>query len=220
MLVSTRGIVLSHIRYKETSIIAKIFTEQYGLLSFVVNSVYKTKPQFAPAYFLPLTEHTLIIYYMQGRDINRVKELTLLQHIADSSIYKAALSMLIAEILGQSLVVGYTHARLYNYLHNTLTNLQYSQNRNIHLPILLQLLKVLGYEPGYEQLASIHNTDYDHQTLTCLQALLTLSKDSNIEDINIPNIYSKQILDMIMSFFEHHIPDFSAIKSINILREI
>ena len=36
MLVSTRGIVLYHADYSETSMIARIYTEQFGLQSFIV----------------------------------------------------------------------------------------------------------------------------------------------------------------------------------------
>ena len=41
MLCKTKGIVLHYIKYKETSIIAKIYTENFGLKSYVQWSVVK-----------------------------------------------------------------------------------------------------------------------------------------------------------------------------------
>ncbi len=43
MITKTRGLFLSHIKYGETSIICKIFTESLGLQSFIVNGIRKSK---------------------------------------------------------------------------------------------------------------------------------------------------------------------------------
>ncbi len=37
MLIKTRGIVLSYLKYRETSIIARVYTERLGVQSYVVN---------------------------------------------------------------------------------------------------------------------------------------------------------------------------------------
>ena len=44
MLIKTRGIVLSYLKYRESSIIARVYTERLGVQSYVVNSVRKAKP--------------------------------------------------------------------------------------------------------------------------------------------------------------------------------
>ena len=41
MLEKTRGIVLRTTDYGETSLVVKVFTEAYGLQSYIVNSVRK-----------------------------------------------------------------------------------------------------------------------------------------------------------------------------------
>ena len=41
MLIKTRGIVLSFLKYRETSIIARIYTERRGVQSYIVNGVRK-----------------------------------------------------------------------------------------------------------------------------------------------------------------------------------
>ncbi len=43
MLYTTQGIVLSHIKYRETSIIAKVFTEALGLQAYMVHGVRTKK---------------------------------------------------------------------------------------------------------------------------------------------------------------------------------
>ena len=43
MIIKTNGIVLKYLKYKESSIICKIYTESHGLQSFIVNGVRSTK---------------------------------------------------------------------------------------------------------------------------------------------------------------------------------
>ena len=62
MLVKTRGIVLSYLKYRETSVIVRIYTEQLGLQSYVVNGVRKAKPPGRIALFQPFTLLELVAY--------------------------------------------------------------------------------------------------------------------------------------------------------------
>ena len=43
MITKTRGIVLNYIKYGDTSIICKIYTEQFGLQSYIINGIRKSK---------------------------------------------------------------------------------------------------------------------------------------------------------------------------------
>jgi len=43
MLYTSRGIVLHQLRYSESSVIVKIFTEKYGLKSYIFKGVHKKK---------------------------------------------------------------------------------------------------------------------------------------------------------------------------------
>ena len=73
MLKRTRGIVLGSIKFKETSIIVKIFTEEFGSASFIVNGVRSTKAKGKAALYQPLTLLELVIYYRIKR-FNEVSE--------------------------------------------------------------------------------------------------------------------------------------------------
>jgi DNA repair protein RecO (recombination protein O) len=47
MVIKTRGIVLRAIKYSETSVIADIFTEQFGLRSYIISGVRTSKSKVA-----------------------------------------------------------------------------------------------------------------------------------------------------------------------------
>ena len=55
MLKKTSGIVLSHIKYQETSIIVRIFTRDLGLKAYLVNGVRSMSKGSKIALYQPLT---------------------------------------------------------------------------------------------------------------------------------------------------------------------
>uniref|UniRef100_UPI0040478437 recombination protein O N-terminal domain-containing protein n=1 Tax=Roseivirga sp. TaxID=1964215 RepID=UPI0040478437 len=55
MLHTTRGIVLNYIKYGETPIIVRVFTEAFGVQSYIVNSARTAKGRGKMALYQPLS---------------------------------------------------------------------------------------------------------------------------------------------------------------------
>ena len=75
MLQKTRGIALSFIKYRDTSIIAKIFTEEFGMQSYIVNGVRSKSAKTKIALFQPLTLLELVVYHNKKKEIHRISEI-------------------------------------------------------------------------------------------------------------------------------------------------
>ena len=76
MLVKTKGIVINHIKYKESSIIVRIYTEKLGLQSYIVNGVRSAKAKNKMALFQVLTILDLVAYYYEDQNkLNRISEI-------------------------------------------------------------------------------------------------------------------------------------------------
>ena len=73
MIIKTKGIVLNYIKYKESSIICKIYTKSHGLQSFIVNSVRKSKNSQLSIY-QPLNQLDIIFYMKKNSTLHRIKE--------------------------------------------------------------------------------------------------------------------------------------------------
>jgi DNA repair protein RecO (recombination protein O) len=108
MLYKTRGIVLSHIKYKETSIIARIFTDAFGSQSYIVNGVRSTNARTKIGLFQPLTLLDLVVYHNSKKEINRISELKpgFTFHSIPFNIKKMAIALFITELLGKTLKEG------------------------------------------------------------------------------------------------------------------
>src|SRR5690349_5064937 len=75
-LHKTKGIVLRTVKYGETSIIVSIFTELFGLQSYLVNGVRTaTKKGTGKAgLFQPTAILELVVYHNELKQLNRIKE--------------------------------------------------------------------------------------------------------------------------------------------------
>ena len=100
MLHKTKGIVLNHIRYGDTSLVTTIYTEALGRKSFLIQGVYKKKTKFPPTFFQPLTLLELEIEVKPKRELQRIREigLDIPFHSLPFDAVKRAISMFISEI--------------------------------------------------------------------------------------------------------------------------
>jgi hypothetical protein len=67
MLQKTKGIVLHSLKYSENSIIVKIYTESFGLVSYLVRSVRSKKSALKTGIFQPLTLLEMVVYHKKNR---------------------------------------------------------------------------------------------------------------------------------------------------------
>jgi DNA repair protein RecO (recombination protein O) len=75
MLHKTKGIVLHYIKYSETSIIVKIYTETFGIQSYIVNGVRSKNNKNKIALFQPLTLLDMVVYHKaNATSLNRIAE--------------------------------------------------------------------------------------------------------------------------------------------------
>ncbi|HEV7380803.1 MAG TPA: recombination protein O N-terminal domain-containing protein, partial [Dyadobacter sp.] len=107
MLHKTRGIALSYIKYKESSIIAKIYTELFGVQTYIVNGVRSSSAKTNRiALFQPLTLLEMVVYHKGKQDeIHRISEIKCYHPFSTLpyNVLKSCLSLFITEILVKSL---------------------------------------------------------------------------------------------------------------------
>ena len=106
-LHKTKGIVLKTVKYGETSIIVTIFTELFGIQSYLVNGVRtSTKKGTGKAnLFQPSAILDLVVYHNDLKHLNRIKEFkwaTIYQHIL-SDVSKNAVALFMVELLTKCL---------------------------------------------------------------------------------------------------------------------
>lgn len=237
MLITTKAIVLSKLKYRETDLIVRCYTEQYGIVSFLLRGVLKSKKgNTKVAYFQLLSQLKLEIVYKNNRSLQTIKE-TKLNHIYSSlhsNVLKSSIVMFLAEVLSSTLKEEEQNETLFSYIETTLlwldTHPEYS---NFHLLFLVNLTKYLGFYPETTNLEydffNLHDGKFEEkkkdrysisgENLTLLKQLLGITFDA-LSMVKINNKQRQSFLSMILLYFELHLGSFKTPKSLQIFNQV
>jgi len=153
-LHKTKGIVLRTVKYGETSVIVTIFTEIFGVLSYLVNGVRtSTKKGSGKAnLFQPTAILDLVVYHNETKNLQRIKEFKwgyLYQHIF-SDVPKNAVALFMVELLTKCLKQPEANADLFNFCEDAFMHLDESKGAvmaNFPLFFALHLSNFFGFKP-------------------------------------------------------------------------
>ena len=169
MIIKTKGIVLSYIKYGETSIICKIFTETSSIQTFIINGVRKSKSKNI-ALYQPLNILDLVIYHKESSGIQRIKEakLDVIYKSLHLDIKKISICYYISEFLSKILKSSEINEYQFNFIQDSLIvfdNIEYCMIdfNSIHQEIMKTLynkgVHSLIIEGGRETLQSFIDID-------------------------------------------------------------
>ena len=223
MLISTKGIILRVTKYRETSIIVNIYTEELGLNSFIVNSVRSAKAKYKIGYFEALNLVELTAYHRPGRAIDRISEIRAAPpiHNIRQDIYKSTISLFMAEVLNKCITEQDRNEPLFNYLYQAILTLDESnENNSFHLQFLIKLTEYLGFGI-YDHDTFVRHTNNlpfydDPETRRILQKMI----EADLAEI--PIMTSEQrtnILNDIVYYYYSQL-EMPKLKSLEILRTI
>lgn len=238
MLHKTRGIVLKTINHRETSVICQIFTEKFGLQSYIINGVKKSKAKIHINILQPLHLLDLVVYHKATGDIQRISEarqLPLFQSIPYDE-KKRGLAIFLNEVLQKCLKQQSSDEPLFEYIYHAISWLDGTAETspNFHLYFLLRLSKFLGFYPTlpikeakYFDLKDGVFGNYPpyHQFFLegkATQQWLTLLSCSfqNLSQLQISLVDRRVLLEHILDYYALHIENFGNIKSHYILEEV
>src|SRR5690349_1253996 len=116
----TKGIVIKVVRYGETSIIAGIYTELFGLQSYLVNGVRVTSKKGAGRgnLFQPAAILDLVVYHNELKNLQRIKEFKW-GHIYDQlffNVFKNSVALFMIEMLQRTLKQPEPNPELFNFI--------------------------------------------------------------------------------------------------------
>ena len=220
MLHKTRGIVFRFTKYGETSIIVNIFTELFGLQSYIVNGVRSKSSKNKIALYQPLTLLEMVVYHRENANINRIKEVKCFYPYQTISvdIKKSALAIFINEVLNKT-VKEESHAKdLCTFLMESLQALDRMTEKaeNFHLMFLLKLSRLLGFG-AYNLIEVLGPRASDAETERLLDQLIHAEYNTFIP---LTNTQRRAILELLLKFYGDHIDTFGEMRSVQVLRDV
>jgi len=226
MIKKTRGIVISYIKYRDTSIITRIFTRDLGLKSYIVNGIRSSKSKPKMALYQPLTLLDLVVYDREGNSLHHISEAKLdyaFQKVP-FDFHRSGIALFMVEILGKCIFDDYQNTELFDFLFEAVELLDKEQVSLGTYPIsfLIQMTKYLGFDPEdagnfYDQLP-VNRGNITHRAKE--NHLDRLIRDKFISTELIPKHIRKSLLEDVLLFYQLHLENFTEIKSLQVLRSL
>jgi DNA repair protein RecO (recombination protein O) len=242
-LHKTKGIVLRTVKYGETSIIVTIFTELFGVQSYLVNGVRTSSKKGAGKanLFQPTAILDLVVYHNELKHLNRIKEFKWSHIYKDilSDVRKNAVSLFMIELLTKCLKQPENNPELFHFVEDVFIKLDESGNTvmanlplffAVHLPfhfgfriannynkedpfLDLQEGKFVAEQPSHPHFLEGRQAEVTAQLLQVMQP-------EELEDIKLNHDFRRNLLYVYETYYKLHIHDFGTMKSLPVLREI
>jgi DNA repair protein RecO (recombination protein O) len=143
MIFKTRGVVFRFTKFRETSIIVTIFTDVFGLQSYIVNGVRSKSATNKIALYQPLTLLNLVVYHREHANIERIKEISCLHPYRSltADVRKSTLAIFINELLNKTVKEESHASELFQFICDSLVILDTMEAgyENFHLIFMLKL---------------------------------------------------------------------------------
>lgn len=220
MIHKTRGIVFRFTKYGETSIIVTIFTEVFGLQSYIVNGVRSKSAKNRIALYQPLTLLNLVVYHRGTANLERIKELHCFHPFISIpvDIRKSTIGLFVTELLNKTVKEESHAAEVFEFISTSLIqfDLMKANYENFHLIFMTRLAKYLGFGVMNRN-EVIGGRVADEEIESLIQKII----DSDYLDvIPMSQQHRRKLLDLLVKFYEDHIESLGEFKSIAVLQEV
>ncbi len=239
MIQKTRGIVLHQLKYSDTSLIVKIYTELLGLQSYLVKGARSKRAAIRSSYFQPLTMLDLVVYYREKNNLQHIREAEITEPLysISSDLRKSTMVLFLSEILVKAIPEGEANKEMFAFISSSLRFLD-MQERGVeyfHLFFLMKLSLYLGFYPAgmpgsnrsYFDLregkyagAVPSHPDYLDKDLSANLYLLSRSQVGDLENLTLEKQQRNELLNAILLYYQIHLSGLGAIKSTEILTEV
>lgn len=243
MIAKTKGIVLRSVKYGETSLVVSMFTELYGLQSYLVNGVRTAskKGGAKATFFQPASLLDLVVYHNEFNNLQRIREYKwsmLYQHIL-SDVVKNAVASFMIELLSKGVKEPEPNPDLFYFLEDSLLHLDKASGHvaanfplffALHLPYFfgfrisdeyteeqhyLDLLEgvFVAHQPG-------HNQYLQDREAEITSYILKAQRPSDLEDLHLNQEFRRRLLAAYEQYYALHLPEFGSLKTLPVLREM
>ncbi|MDD5570906.1 MAG: DNA repair protein RecO [Bacteroidales bacterium] len=239
MLFKTKGIVLRYISYGESSIIVKIYTEAFGLKSYIVKGVKSRKAKFKANLFQPLTLLDLIVYNKTKSHIQNIKDARISHTFKtiNADINKASVLLFISEILNKSIREEEKNEHLFDFIYNSVILLDNTSDNvsHFHLVFMMLLTKHLGFFPqnnfsDKNKYFNLREGIFTENELIAANYIspadsgyfskLISTSFEDLKTLKFEKLKKKKLLENIIRFYELHLESFKNIKSAGVLQSV
>ena len=243
MIFKTKGIVLRTVKYGETSLVVSIYTELFGLQSYIVNGVrtFTKKGPGKANLFQPAAILDLVIYHNELKNLQRLKEFKwnyLYQHIL-TDVRKNTVAQFMVELLQKTIKQPESNAQLFDFIENSFLALDGAKDgvmANFALFFALHLTRFFGFslsdkfsafnnildlqEGSFVHERPLHPYFLEGQFSFITSQLLQVRQPLELDQIKLNHEFRRSLLLAYQGFYALHVEDFGTMKTLPILQTL
>lgn len=228
MTLSTPALVLHTTDYSETSVIAKVFTRQLGVRSYILKGVRKGGSRVKRNLLQPLTSLDMVVYNNPRTSLNYVKELAPRCPERESEPIGNALRFFMTEVLYKSLKEEEPMPALWDYV-ETAEKSHVAPVRDFPIDFLLGVAQYIGIrpldnysvrEPYFSLMEGRYVSVVSDSTLTLQQSALLHSYLSSADSRETTSQQRRALVNALLSYFQLHLEGFKNFSSHEILHAV
>ena len=238
----TKGIVLRTVKYGETSLVVTIFTELFGVQTYLVNGVRSAKNKTSKAnYFLPGAILDMVVYHSHQKNMQRIKEFSwaILYRQVLSDVIKNSIALYMVELLYKCLKQPEQHTDLFYFCEDALLQLDAADKKvtaNFPLYFSLHLTQFFGFrmnddynesqpildlqEGSFERELPTHPHFIDGEKAYITSQLLKVMQPHELSQLKLHHDTRRILLLYYQDYYALHIPDFGQMKTLTVLHEV
>ncbi|MEO7265511.1 MAG: DNA repair protein RecO [Ferruginibacter sp.] len=242
----TKGIVLRSIRYGESSLVVTIFTELFGIQTYMQNGARVSKKgSNKAAMFQPAALLDMEVYHNELKAIHRIKENNwsfLYQHIF-SDVMKNCIALYMVELLHKTLKQPESNPELFYFCEDSFQQLDKAEaavTANFPLFFTIHLTHFLGLrltddvrhlpisddifldmmDGNFTHIQPTHHHYLQAEEALITAELLKTMQPGELSHIKLNQQKRRNLLYRYQEFYALHIPDFGQMKTLKILFEL
>ncbi len=239
----TKGIVLRTVKYGETSLIVSMFTELFGLQSYLINGIrVSTKKGGGKAsLFQPAAILDMVVYHNELKQLHRIKEFrwAYLYTSILTDVPKNAVALFMVELLTKCLKQPENNPELFYFTEDAFKHLDKADQAvaanfplffALHLPVFFGFRFNDNYndqktvldlqEGGFVDAVPAHPYFLEDKYAYITSQLLKVQQPEELQDIKLNHDFRRNLLYAYERYYALHIQDFGNMKTLPVLREI
>jgi len=233
---TTRGIVLNHHKYAETSIIVTIYTELFGRQAYIVNGVRSAKSKGKTVFLQPLALLDLQVYHNPKKEIQRIKDFKVAVPFVSIPFdqTKRSIAFFVTEVMTRSLREEIANSAMFHFIFESVAGFDAEPKlmHEFHLHFMAKLTQYLGFSPDFSSQTMHGLFDLQHGVMSegdSVQyhlpgSLLPAWKNlftSESWHATVTNADNRNLLiDYLLQYYRLHLEGFGQLKSLDVLTSL
>ena len=239
MLHKTRGIALHSVAYSDTHIIIPVYTEDFGLVSYLAPRKRNKKSRTSQSLYQPLSILDLEVEHYPLRDLQKIKEAQrylLLSELMFNPL-KSSIVLFLAEFIYRISKELQANRQVFEFIVESLRVLDLLEDgiANFHLVFMIRMSRFLGFYPDadtykehsyfdlqdgiFVERAAPFHPHLNMEESRIFRLLLRMNYE-NMSKFRLSRSDRVHIINRIMEFYRLHLTAFADMRSLQVLQDV